>query len=156
IPDHIGDQFGPIAALQAAADATTTIRCGSFVFDNDFRHPAVLAREAATLDLFSGGRFELGLGAGAMQRDYSQLGIPFDPAPIRIARLAESLHIIKALFTGEPITFSGQYYHLSDMTGAPRPIQQPRPPLVVGGGGKRMLSLAAHEADIVSLNVKTG
>jgi probable F420-dependent oxidoreductase len=152
LPDHFTDQLGPVAALMAAADATTTLRVGSLVFDNDYRHPVVLAKEAATLDLLSEGRFDLGLGAGWMVSDYEQAGIPFDSAGIRISRMEEALQVIKGLFTGSSFSFSGQHYQVKDIEGSPVPIQKPHPPIVLGGGGPRMLRLAAREADIVNVN----
>jgi probable F420-dependent oxidoreductase len=159
VPDHIDKDIAPLVALTIAAEATTTIRVGSFVFDNDLRHPAILAKEVATLDMLSGGRFELGLGGGYLQTDYTQTGIPFDAPAVRISRFEEALHIIKKLFTEETVTFSGQYYTITDMRGIPRPVQRPHPPIYVGGGGKRVLSIAAQEADIVGFvprNSRTG
>ncbi len=152
LPDHFTDQVGPIAALMAAADATTRLRIGSLVFDNDYRHPVVLAKEAATIDLLSDGRFDLGLGAGWMASDYEQAGIPFDSPGTRISRMEEALTIIKGLFTGEPFTFAGQHYRVTGIEGSPRPVQRPHPPIVLGGGGRRMLRIAAREADIVNVN----
>jgi probable F420-dependent oxidoreductase len=152
LPDHFTDQVGPIAALMAAADATTRLRVGSLVFDNDYRHPVVLAKEAATIDLLSDGRFDLGLGAGWMASDYEQAGIPFDSPGTRISRMEEALTIIKGLFTGEPFTFAGQHYRVTGIEGSPRPVQRPHPPIVLGGGGHRMLRIAAREADIVNVN----
>jgi probable F420-dependent oxidoreductase len=152
LPDHFTDQLGPIAALMAAADATSRLRVGSLVFDNDYRHPVVLAKEAATLDLLSDGRFDLGLGAGWMATDYEQAGIPYDSPGTRISRLEEGLKIIKGLFTGEPFTFTGDHYHVAGIEGSPRPVQKPHPPILLGGGGRRMLRLAAREADIVNVN----
>ncbi|MEP6752420.1 MAG: TIGR03621 family F420-dependent LLM class oxidoreductase [Candidatus Dormiibacterota bacterium] len=152
LPDHFTDQLGPVAALMAAADATTRLRVGSLVFDNDYRHPVVLAKEAATLDLLSDGRFDLGLGAGWMAADYEQAGIPFDTAGTRIGRLEEALKIIKGLFTGEPFNFKGKHYNVAGIEGSPRPVQTPHPPILLGGGGRRMLGLAAREADIVNVN----
>jgi probable F420-dependent oxidoreductase len=152
LPDHFTDQMGPIAALMAAADATTTLRVGSLVFDNDYRHPVVLAKEAATLDLLSDGRFDLGLGAGWMASDYEQAGIPFDAAGVRISRMEEALRIIKGLFAGGPFSFTGKHYRLKDLEGSPLPVQKPHPPILLGGGGRRMLRLAAREADIVNVN----
>src|SRR2546423_6196176 len=110
LPDHFSDQPGPIAALMAAADATTTLRVGSLVFDNDYRHPVVLAKEAATMDLLSDGRLDFGLGAGWLASDYEQAGIPFDPPGVRIDRMAEALAIIKSFFAGGSVSFSGQHY----------------------------------------------
>lgn len=152
LPDHFGDQPGPIAALMAAADATTTLRVGSLVFDNDYRHPVVLAKEAATLDLLSEGRFDLGLGAGWMASDYEQSGIPFDSAGTRIERLEEALTVIKGLFAGGSFSFTGKHYRITGIEGGPSPVQKPHPPILLGGGGRRMLRLAARQADIVNVN----
>ena len=152
LPDHFGDQPGPIAALMAAADATTTLRVGSLVFDNDYRHPVVLAKEAATLDLLSDGRFDLGLGAGWLASDYEQAGIPYDSAGTRIERLEEALVVIKGLLVGGSFTFSGRHYQVKDMEGGPSPVQKPHPPILLGGGGRKMLRLAARQADIVNVN----
>jgi probable F420-dependent oxidoreductase len=152
LPDHFTDQLGPIAALMAAADATTRLRVGSLVFDNDYRHPVVLAKEAATLDVLSDGRFDLGLGAGWMATDYEQAGIPYDRPGTRISRMKEGLKIIKGMFAGEPFTFSGEHYQVKGIQGSPRPVQKPHPPILLGGGGHRMLNLAAREADIVNVN----
>lgn len=152
LPDHFGDQLSPIAALMSAADATTTLRVGSLVFDNDYRHPVVLAKEAATLDLLSEGRLDFGLGAGWQVSDYEQTGIPFDPPGLRIERMAEALQIIKSFFAGGSVSFTGKHYKVDAVEAAPVPVQKPHPPIVLGGGGKRMLHLAGREADIVSIN----
>jgi probable F420-dependent oxidoreductase len=152
LPDHFTDQLGPIAALMAAADATTALRVGSLVFDNDYRHPVVLAKEAATLDLLSDGRFDLGLGAGWLAADYEQAGIPFDRPGTRIGRMKEALQIIKGLFAGGPYSFAGEHYQVKDIVGSPLPVHKPHPPILLGGGGRRMLRLAAREADIVNVN----
>ncbi|HET9999797.1 MAG TPA: TIGR03621 family F420-dependent LLM class oxidoreductase, partial [Ktedonobacteraceae bacterium] len=151
IPDHLNDQFDTALALALVAQATNTLRIGSFVFANDFRHPALLARIAATLDVISGGRFELGLGAGWMQSEYEQIGLSFDPPCERIDRMVEALQVIKSLFSSDPVTFAGIHYQITGMRGLPSPLQFPRPPIVVGGSGKRILSVAAREADIVSI-----
>jgi len=152
LPDHFGDQLAPIAALMAAADATTRLRVGSLVFDNDYRHPAVLAKEAATLDLLSDGRFDLGLGAGWMASDYAQTGMSYDSAGTRIERLEEGLQIVKGLLRGGTFSFTGKHYQIKDLEGSPLPVQKPHPPILLGGGGRRMLRLAAREADIVNVN----
>jgi probable F420-dependent oxidoreductase len=152
LPDHFGDQLGPVAALMSAADATSTLRIGSLVFDNDYRHPIVLAKEAATLDLLSDGRLDFGLGAGWLASDYEQTGIPLDPPGIRIERMAEALQIINRFFAGGSVSFTGKHYKVEAVEAAPLPAQKPRPPIVLGGGGKRMLQLAGREADIVSVN----
>jgi probable F420-dependent oxidoreductase len=149
MPDHLGEQLSPIPALVAAADATSTLRVGSLVFDNDFRHPAMLAKEAATLDLLSEGRLELGMGAGWMKGEYERAGIPFERAGLRIDRLEESVKIVKGLFGEGPVNFAGRHYTINGMEGFPKPLQRPHPPIHIGGGGQRLLSLAAREADIV-------
>src|SRR5216683_104524 len=154
LPDHFGDQLGPIAALMSAADATSKLRIGSLVFDNDYRHPVVLAKEAATLDLLSDGRLDFGLGAGWLAADYEQTGIPLDSAGTRIERMAEGLQIIKAFFAGGSVTFKGKHYAVDGVDAVPRPAQKPHPPIILGGGGRRMLRLAAQEADVVSVNYK--
>lgn len=154
IPDHFVNECMPMVALMAAADATNTLRVSSYVFDNDFRHPALLAKEAAALDLLSGGRLELGIGAGWHRPEYDQIGLPFDPAAVRISRMEEAIHIIKAFFTAESVTFAGKHYTITDLKGVPKPVQRPHPPFFMGGGGKRMLSIAAREADIIGLHLK--
>jgi probable F420-dependent oxidoreductase len=151
VPDHLGRQLSPIAALSAAAAVTRGIRIGAYVFANDFRHPLMLAREAATLDLLSGGRFELGLGAGWRTDDYRQLGYEYARAGRRIDRLEESIVLMKRLLAGERVTHHGRHYRLDGAIVAPRPVQRPHPPIIMGGGGRRMLRLAAREADIVGL-----
>ena len=149
VPDHLGRQLSPIAALATAAAVTTTLRIGGFVLANDYRHPLVLAREAATLDLMSGGRLELGLGAGWRTADYRQLGVPYDRPGRRIDRLVEATGLVKRLLAGETVTHDGPHYRLGAAQVWPRPVQQPHPPIIMGGGGPRMLQLAAREADIV-------
>lgn len=151
VPDHFRDQLAPVPALTAAAVATTRLRVGSLVFSNDFRHPVVLAKEAATLDVLSGGRFELGLGSGWLREEYDQAGIPFDAPGTRIERLAESVAIVKGLLAGERVTFTGRHYAIAGLPGRPHPVQRPHPPILIGGGGQRTLSLAAREASIVGL-----
>jgi probable F420-dependent oxidoreductase len=148
--DHFAGGLGALSALAAAATVTTRLRLGTFVLANDFRHPALLAKDAATVDLLSEGRLELGVGAGWMRPEYDATGIPFDPAPTRIARLDEAIRLLKLLFGDEPATFAGDHYRVSDLTISPKPVQRPHPPLLVGGGGRRILELAAHQADIVA------
>ena len=151
VPDHFRDHLAPVPALVAAALATTRLRVGSLVFSNDFRHPAVLAKEAATIDVLSGGRFELGLGGGWLRAEYDQAGIPFDAPGTRIERLEEAVTIIKGLLAGERVTFAGRHYTIADLEGRPTPVQRPHPPIAIGGGGRRTLTLAAREASIVGL-----
>jgi probable F420-dependent oxidoreductase len=151
MPDHLGDQLSPFAALGAAAAATTRLRIGAFVFANDYRHPLMLAREAATLDVLSGGRFEMGMGAGWMTSDYRELGMTYDPAPRRVDRLEEAIPLVKRLLAGETVTHHGEHYQMERASAGVPTVQRPRPPLAIGAGGPRMLRLAAREADIVGL-----
>jgi probable F420-dependent oxidoreductase len=153
VADHFDDQLAPVPALMAAADATTSLRVGALVLCTDFTHPVVIAKEAATIDVLSGGRFELGLGAGWMTSDYELTGIAFDPAGTRIERMGEALTIIDQLWSDTPCTFTGKHFTVTALDGRPKPLQRPRPPILVGGGGMRVLSLAARSADIVGLNV---
>lgn len=152
ISDHFDLQLGPVAALMAAADATTTLRVASLVFSNDYRHPAVLAKEAATLDLLTDGRFEFGLGAGWMDADYQQAGIAHDSAKVRVDRMEESLDVIRALWLDEPTTHHGNHYDIDRLDGTPKPLTTGGPPIIIGGGGKRVMQLAARVADIVGFN----
>lgn len=154
MPDHFDDQLAPVPALMAAADATTELRIGSLVLDNDYRHPLVLAKEAATIDLLSGGRLELGLGAGWMRTDYEQSGIGYDRPGVRVERFEEGLTVVKGLLSTEgPYSFSGKHYSIREHASTPRPVQRPHPPIIVGGGARRVLTVAARHADIVSINV---
>jgi probable F420-dependent oxidoreductase len=154
MPDHFDDQLAPVPALAALAAVTETLRLGALVFDNDYRHPLVLAKEAATLDVLSGGRLELGLGAGWMKSDYEQSGIEYEEASKRVERFEEGLAIIKGLLeTQGPYSFSGKHYKVTDHEGTPTPVQRPRPPIIVGGGARRILTIAGREADIVGINV---
>ncbi|MFN8590249.1 MAG: TIGR03621 family F420-dependent LLM class oxidoreductase [Thermomicrobiales bacterium] len=164
IRDHLvdapfGAQLAPLTTLAVAATLSTTLRLGTLVIDNDFRHPAVLAKEIATLDLLSAGRVELGLGAGWLANEYEQSGISFDPPGTRIERLAESIAILKKLLAAEPATFHGKHYRIDGLRSFPASLQRPHPPILLGGGARRMLSLAGREADIVSVltsNVTSG
>jgi probable F420-dependent oxidoreductase len=152
--DHFGAQLAPIPSLIAAAAVTSRLRLATLVLDNDFRHPALVAKEAATVDVLTEGRFELGLGAGWLQADYVKTGLSFDPPAVRLARLAEAVQICTALLSGTaPVTFRGEHYRINGLEPAPRPIQQPRPPLMLGGRQRRMLHLAARHADIVGLSL---
>ncbi len=151
VADHYVNEYLPIAALMSAADATSTLRVGSFVFDNDFRHPALLAKEVAALDRLSGGRFELGIGAGWHRPEYNQVGLPFESAGVRIRRLEEGVSILKQFFTQDSVTFAGDHYTVTDLKAFPKPTQRPSPPIFIGGGGKNVLALAAREADIVGV-----
>jgi len=152
MPDHFDDQLAPVPALMCAADVTEELRIGALVWDNDYKHPAVLAKELATMDVLSDGRLELGIGAGWMISDYEQLGIPYDSAKVRIDRFVEGLRVIKGAMGSESFSFSGDHYSITNYNGTPKPIQAPCPPILIGGGGKRVLSIAAREADIIGIN----
>lgn len=151
LPDHFGDQLAPVPAMMAAAAATTTLKVGCLVFDNDYKHPVVLAKELATIDRLSGGRVEVGLGAGWMLSDYEQAGMSYDEGKVRVDRFQEGLAIIKGLLGPDPVDFEGEHYTIRGLDGLPKPVQA-RPPILVGGGLKRMLTIAAREADIVGIN----
>jgi probable F420-dependent oxidoreductase len=155
VPDHFGPQLAPVPALLSAADATREIRIGALVFDNDFRHPALLAKEAATLDLLTDGRFELGLGAGWMRSEYYAAGIAFEPGATRVSRLEEAIPLLRAIWRGGPASVAGAHYRVTALECAPLPVQRPGPPLLIGGGGPRILRLAAREADIVGLVLRS-
>ena len=151
VPDHFDDQFAVGPALAAAAAVTTTLRLSTFVYGNDYRHPVMTAKEVATLDVLSDGRMDLGLGAGWKRVDYDEAGMDYDPPGVRIDRMVESLHIIRALFEDGPVTFEGEHYTIRGLEGLPKPVQSPVP-VAIGGGGPRMLRLAARHADIVGVN----
>jgi probable F420-dependent oxidoreductase len=151
VAEPFGDQLAPMVALTAAAAATRTLRVGSLVLDNDYRHPVLLAKEAATLDLLSGGRFELGLGAGWLRDEYRRAGIPFDPPAVRVARLEESVRLLKGLLSGSAASFEGEHYSVAGIDLFPRPLQRPHPPILVGAGSRRMLGIAGRQADVVGI-----
>ncbi len=152
VADHLTDLLAPMPAVISAAEATKQLRVGTNVLNNDLRHPVLVAREAATVDLLTDGRFQLGLGAGSIQAEYDQAGLTFDGGATRVARLAEAITVIKGLLKGEQVTFAGQYYRVTGHTIAPLPVQKPHPPILIGGNGRRLLALAAREADIVGLS----
>ncbi len=155
IPDRTsGGILAPIPALAVAASVTTSLRVGSYVFCNGYRHPVLLAREAATLDLLSNGRFELGLGSGVSSAEFEQMGIPFASAGTRVGQLEETIQVMKQLFTEETVNFSGKHYTVTEMKGNIRPLQKPHMPMLVAGAGERMLKLAAREADIIAIGSK--
>jgi probable F420-dependent oxidoreductase len=151
MPDHFTDQLAPVPALMAAASATTTLRVGALVFDNDYKHPVVLAKELATIDLLSDGRLDIGLGAGWMISDYEEAGMPYDSPKVRIDRFIEGVAVIRGAMAEGAFSFSGDHYTITNYNGQPKPIQA-RPPLLIGGGGKRVLTYAAREADIIGIN----
>jgi probable F420-dependent oxidoreductase len=153
MPDHFVDmQLAPMPAMALAAAATTTLRVGTLVADNDYKHPAIFAKEIATLDLLTDGRVECGIGAGWMATDYDALGLPYDSAGTRIARLEEALAVINGSWGPGLFDFDGAHYTIKNYDGLPKPVQLPRPPILIGGGGPKVLRLAGREADIVGIN----
>ena len=153
VPDHFHEGLGPITAMAVAAAATTTLKVAPLVFDIDFRHPAVLARELASIDLISEGRLEVGLGAGYNPLDYSRSGIRMDSPKVRVDRLIEHASVLRSLWGTEPVTFVGDHYRINELDGTPKPFTAGGPPLLIAGGGKRMLRFAARHAEIVGVNV---
>jgi probable F420-dependent oxidoreductase len=154
VPDHLIPQLGPIAALATIAAATTRLRIGSFVHNNDLRHPAVLAQELASLDVLSEGRLDVAIGAGWNRPEYDAIGIAFDPTPVRQARLIEAIAVLKGAFGDTPeggFSFVGEHYRITALDGQPKPVQRPHPPFLIGGGGRKTIELAAREAQIVGL-----
>lgn len=151
IPDHLIGQLAPVPFMATVAAVTERLRIGTFVLNNDLRHPAVLAQDLASLDVLSGGRLEIGLGAGWNVPEYRAIGLPFDSVGRRVSRLAESIAILKGVFAPGPFSFAGEFYTIDAYDGLPKPVQQPHPPIFIGGGGRRVLSLAGREADIVGL-----
>lgn len=151
IPDHFGDQLAPWPALMTVVEQTS-LRVGTLVLDNDYRHPVVLAKEAATVDLLSEGRLELGIGAGWMRTDYEASGIVYDKPAVRVDRLEESLGILKQLLAGDTVTYQGEHYTITNHTERPGGAIRPHPPILIGGGGRRVLRLAGKHADIVGIN----
>jgi len=152
LPDHFGDQLAPVPAMMAAADATTTLNVGTLVFDNDYKHPLILAKEIATIDRLVGGRVEFGLGAGWMRADYEQAGLPYDAPKVRVDRFMEGVQIIKGLWSDEPVSFDGEHYTITGHNGLPKPATPGGPPVIIGAGGKRMLRFAGEHADIVGIS----
>ncbi|MHB2015823.1 MAG: TIGR03621 family F420-dependent LLM class oxidoreductase [Candidatus Xenobia bacterium] len=153
IPDHFGDQLSPVPALTMAAAVTERLRIGALVWCNDYRHPVMLAKEVATLDVLSEGRVELGIGAGWMRREYEETGLPYDPAGVRIDRMVEGLAVMRGLFADGKFSYQGKYYTIRNLDGLPKPVQKPGPPVLIGGGGPKMLRTAAQCADIVGINI---
>ena len=151
-PDHFGPQWEPVAALAAVAAATSRLRVGSLVYDVDYRHPVVLAKAAATIHLLSGGRHEFGLGAGWMESDYREAGLPYDRPSVRIERLEEALRIVRAMWTQEKTSFEGRHYTIRDIAQAAKLPAGEQPRVLVGGGGRKVLSVAGRHADIVGIS----
>jgi probable F420-dependent oxidoreductase len=151
VPDHLIEQLSPVPAMAVIAAVSDRLRIGGFVLNNDLRHPAVLAQDLASLDVLSDGRLDVAIGAGWNRPEYEAIGIPFDPTPVRQARLAEAIAVLKGCFADGPFSFNGEHYAIADYDAHPKPIQKPHPPLLIGGGGRRTLTLAAREANIVGL-----
>jgi probable F420-dependent oxidoreductase len=150
-PDHLIHPFAVTPLLATIAAATERLRIAAFVVNNDLRHPAILAQELATLDVLSDGRVEVAIGAGWNEPEYDAIGLRFDPVGVRVARLAEAIRILKGAFGDRPFSHEGEHYTITELDGQPKPVQRPHPPFLIGGGGKRLLTLAAREADIVGL-----
>jgi probable F420-dependent oxidoreductase len=151
VPDHLMDQLSPVPAMAAIAAATERLRIGGFVLNNDLRHPAVLAQDLASLDVLSEGRLDVAIGAGWNRPEYEAIGLAFDEGPTRVGRLEEAVAVLKGCFADGPFSFAGRHYRISDFDAGPRTVQRPHPPFMIGGGGKRILSLAAREAQVVGL-----
>lgn len=151
LPDHVMGQHAPIPLLTAVAAVTGRVRVGTFVLNVDLRHPLVLAQELASLDVLSGGRLDVGIGAGWNRPEYDAAGISFDPVGVRVSRLREAITVLRGCFGDGPFSFAGEHYTITDHDGYPKPLQRPSPPLFVGGGGKRVLTLAGEVADVVGL-----
>jgi probable F420-dependent oxidoreductase len=154
VHDHLASQLAPVPLLTAVAMATERLRLCPLVFNNDLRHPAVLAQELASLDVLSGGRLEVGIGAGWAEREYRSTGIGFDSAGTRIERMTEAIAILRGLFAEGPFSYSGRFYTITEMDGQPKPVQRPHPPFLIGGTRERVVRLAAREADIVGLDLR--
>jgi len=152
VPDHLAiPQLSPVPAMTAIALATTSLLTGGFVLNNDLRHPAVLAQDLASIDVLSGGRVIVAMGAGWRQLEYDAIGLPFDPQPVRVARLTEAVAVLKGCFADGPFSLDGDHYRITDLDSLPKPVTRPHPPLMIGGGGRATLTLAGREADIVGL-----
>jgi len=151
VPDHMIEQLSPIPALATIAAATERLRIAAFVHNNDLRHPAVLGQDLASLDVLSGGRLDVAIGAGWNKPEYDAIGLPFDPVPVRQSRLEEAVAVLKGYFGDRPFSYAGEHYTIRDLDGYPKPVQRPHPPFFIGGGGRRTLALAGREAAIVGL-----
>ena len=152
LPDHFEESWSPTVPLTVAAEATTSLKVGALVYDNDYRHPITLARDVAAMDLFSEGRIEFGIGAGWMTSDYEQSGIVLDRPGVRIDRMIEAIECMKRLWTDDRASFAGEYYSLAGATCHPRPFTPGGPPICIGGGGKKVLTAAAKYASIIGVN----
>jgi len=149
--DHLSRKLAPVPALASAAERSS-LRIGTFVLGNDFRHPVFVAKEAASLDVISAGRMELGIGAGWMRADYDPVGLPFDRPGRRIERMVEAVDVIRRCWADGPFSFAGEHYRIDGYEGFPKPVQD-RIPILIGGGGPRVLRLAGRLADIVGISI---
>lgn len=156
VSDHLVEKLGPVPTMAHVAAVTDRVRVGTFVFNNDLRHPAVLAQDLATLDVLSGGRLEIGIGAGWNEPEYRAIGLPFEGVGTRVSRLEEAVILLKGCFGPGPFSFAGEHYQITDHDAHPKPVQRPHPPFLIGGGGRRTLTLAAREAQIVGLAPRIG
>jgi probable F420-dependent oxidoreductase len=154
VHDHLAAQHAPIPLLTAVAMATERIRLLPLVFNNDLRHPAVLAQELASLDILSGGRVEVGIGAGWSEPEYRATGLTFDPPGTRIERMLEAVAVLRGLFADGSFSYTGRFYTITAMHGQPKPVQRPHPPFVIGGTRERVLRVAAREADVVGIDLR--
>ncbi len=143
VPDHLIPQLAPVPTMAAIAAVSDRLRIAAFVLNNDLRHPAVLAQELASLDILSEGRLDVAIGAGWNRAEYEAIGLGFDPTPVRQARLAEAVAVLKGCFADGPFSFAGEHYTITDYDAQPKPVQRPHPPFLIGGGGRRTLTLAA-------------
>lgn len=151
VPDHLIAQLSPVPAMAVIAAVSDRLRISAFVLNNDLRHPAVLAQDLASLDVISDGRLDVAIGAGWNRAEYDAIGLAFDATPIRQARLSEAITVLKGCFANGPFSFAGDHYTITDYDAQPKPVQRPHPPILIGGGGRRTLTLAAREADIIGL-----
>jgi probable F420-dependent oxidoreductase len=155
-PDHVIPQLAPVPAMALVAAHSETLRIAPFVLNNDLRHPAVLGHDLATLDLLSDGRLDVAIGAGWNKPEYDALGMAYDPPAVRVERLEEAVAVLKGYFADAPFSFAGRHYRITDLDGQPKGVQRPHPPFMIGGGGRRVLSLAGREAQIASLAPRAG
>lgn len=155
-PDHVVPQLAPAPAMAMVAALSDRLRIAPFVINNDLRHPAVLGHDLATVDLLSDGRLDVAIGAGWNKPEYDAMGLAYDPPGTRVSRLAEAVTVLKGYFGDEPFDFAGEHYSITQLDGWPKPAQRPHPPFMIGGGGRRVLTLAAREAQIVSLAPRSG
>ena len=154
IHDHLQPQLAPIPVLTAVAMATERLRLCPLVFNNDLRHPAVLAQDLATIDVLSEGRLVVGIGAGWNEREYRSIDLAFDPPAVRISRMLESVAILRGLFAEGPFSYEGRFYTIRELDGQPKPVQRPHPPFLIGGTRERVLRIAAREAEIVGIDLR--